>query len=386
MNSHFQMNPSPIPILIPLLNPNENDARLVSLLVSEGQHVEKDHIICTLETTKSTADVTAEAEGYISGLRFEEGQTVRAGDILCYLAESPDWKVPEAAIPVEETGISPNEIIRPEGSQTGIPKGLRITQPALALATANDMDLQQLPIGPFVTEKMVREVLQASISQKDLPVPDSVFDPNAIIIYGGGGHGKTLIELVNSLGKYHLVGIVDDGLRNNEKVMNLLVLGGSEILPELHARGVRLAVNAVGGVGDIYIRIKVFQSLDQASFTCPSVVHPTAYVEPSAALSPGVQVLPFAYVGSDVDVGFGVIVNTGAIVSHGCSVGNYSHIAPGTILAGDVIIGEGTLIGMGVTINLGVKIGFGTRIGNGATIKSDVPDESIVRAGSIWPP
>ena len=40
---------------------------------------------------------------------------------------------------------------------------------------------------------------------------------------------------------------------------------------------------------------------------------------------------------------------------------------------------------MGVTINLNVEVGNGARIGNGATIKSDVPDNGIIRAGSNWP-
>jgi acetyltransferase-like isoleucine patch superfamily enzyme len=40
---------------------------------------------------------------------------------------------------------------------------------------------------------------------------------------------------------------------------------------------------------------------------------------------------------------------------------------------------------MGVTINLGVKIGKGARIGNGATVKADVPENGIVKAGTIWP-
>ena len=41
-------------ILVPLLNPNETDARLVSLLVKEGQQVKEGDALGTLETTKST--------------------------------------------------------------------------------------------------------------------------------------------------------------------------------------------------------------------------------------------------------------------------------------------------------------------------------------------
>ena len=119
-----------------------------------------------------------------------------------------------------------------------------------------------------------------------------------------------------------------------------------------YQQGVRLAVNAVGGIGDVAVRIKIFQRIAQAGFACPAVVHPTAFVEASAQLSPGVQVFPHAYVGSDVRVGFGSIINTGAIVSHDCILGDYTNLSPGAILAGAVQVGSGALIGMGATINL----------------------------------
>jgi acetyltransferase-like isoleucine patch superfamily enzyme len=38
-----------------------------------------------------------------------------------------------------------------------------------------------------------------------------------------------------------------------------------------------------------------------------------------------------------------------------------------------------------VTVNLQVKIGAGARLGNGATVKTHVPENAVVRAGSTWP-
>jgi sugar O-acyltransferase (sialic acid O-acetyltransferase NeuD family) len=275
-------------------------------------------------------------------------------------------------------------ISEPEQSDDQIPAGLRITAPALALARQMDLALEKLPLGPLVTESLVRAHLNQA-GKPNLSAPQAAFDPTAIIVYGGGGHGKALIELLRAIGGYRLLGIVDDGLPVDQVILGLPVLGGGEALAELSERGVRLAANAVGGIGDLAVRVKVFQRLAQAGFTCPAAVHPAAYIESSASLSPGVQVFPHAYVGSEAHLGYGTIVNTGAIVSHDCQLGNYVNISPGAILAGGVQIGEGSLVGMGATVNLLVKIGPGARIGNGATVKSDVPQGGVVRAGSIWP-
>ena len=373
---------TPIPVHIPLLNPNEPEAKLVAINVNSGDYVHQYDVLCTLETTKSTADITAEAEGYIIGLNFHEGQIVRAGDALCYLANAPDATPPNAVSDHNEKSTSSTD---PELSPNGIPNGLRITKPGITLARQHNLDLNTLPINSLITEQFVRDLLDDLALETKYPKLDVELKPNSIIIYGGGGHGKTLIELILLMGDYHITGVIDDGIKSNEYILGIPVLGGNEILADLYSSGVRLAVNAIGGIGDVAIRMKVFKKLAQTGFECPVVLHPSAIIENSAVLTQGVQVFAHAYVGSESHIGYGVIVNTGSIISHGCHVGNYANISPGAILAGDVTLGESVLVGMGATVNLGVKIGKGARIGNGATIKSDVPETSFVKAGSIWP-
>jgi acetyltransferase EpsM len=361
------------PVLIPLLNPNEPEALITDLFISEGQLISKGDPVCILETTKSSAELVAETAGYVRALRFSKGQSVRAGEILCYLAPNPDWQPTE----------------KKEDTPTGVPQGLRISQPALKLARSLKLDLGKLPVGPIITQDVVRAFSQTTGSElpatKQRLLQEDAFDPTAILIYGGGGHGKMVIDLLRARAGYRIVGIVDDGLTGGDTIMGVPILGDARILPQLHDQGVRLAINAVGGIGNIGVRIKIFERLAEAGFTCPAVAHPTAYLDPSASLSAGSQVMALAYLGSEVRLGYGCIINTGAIISHDCQLQSYANISPGAILAGDVRVGESVLIGMGVTINLGVKIGQGARIGNGATVKSDVPAGGIVRAGAIWP-
>jgi len=363
-----------VPVKIPLVNPNDPEALLAEIFVVEGNQVNVGDLICTLETTKSTVDLIAESSGYFLSLQFNVGDTVLAGDILGYLAESLDWKPPV----ISETS----------GNMVGtgsFPEDLRITQPALELARSSGLDLALLPDDILVTESTVKTTLE-NIKSSHAFQTDSVFDPTAIMIYGAGGHGKSLLELIGALGTFNVVGFIDDGVPKGETVMGIPVLGDKRDLQDFYAKGIRLAVNAVGGIGHLRIREAVYRRLIDVGFNSPSVVHPTAYLEASACLSQGVQVFPFAYVGSEVEVGFGSIVNTGAIISHECILGDMVNISPGAILAGGVTVGDGVLIGMGVTVNLQVKIGAGARVGNGATIKSDVPEKSMIAAGSIWPP
>lgn len=371
------------PILVPLLNTNETEANLVELFLEEGKFVRAGEPLFTLETTKSVAEVTAEVDGYVHRIRFQTGETVQAGEILAYLSDQA--QLPDDQLLVEESSRQSTQ-----ETDEQILASLRITQPALTLARESQLDLSELPKGQFITEKMVQSILDqrrgSSLrsSAGDFPALGT-FDPSKIIVYGGGGHGKSVIEMLLAARVYKIIGVIDDGLPTGEKVLNIGVLGGYESLAKLHEQGVRQAVNAVGGIGNLNIRIEVFNRLERAGFVCPAIIHPSAVVEPSVNLSAGVQVFPLAYVGSEVKLGFGTIINTGAIVSHECHLGRYVNISPGAMLAGGVEVGEAALIGMGVTINLGVHIGAGARIGNGATIKSHVPDGQIVRAGSVWP-
>jgi sugar O-acyltransferase (sialic acid O-acetyltransferase NeuD family) len=354
-----------IPVTIPLVNPNEPEARLASLSVQNGQQVQVGDPLAVVETTKAAHELVAEASGFIVGVRSATGDPLRAGDVLCWIAAMPEWK-PTAAAPAIEAPVA----------------GRRITQPARRAAEQAGLDLAELPADRLITEEMVRAHIAATQSNA---LPSGPFGESDLVVYGGGGHGKSLIELIRTIGAHHIVGILDDGLPAGAEVLGVPVLGGRSILPELRRRGLGLAANAVGGIGDVRSRLQVSEALQHAGFECPPLIHPTAWLEATVQVAPGAQILPFAYVGSEAIIGRGAIVNTSAVVSHDCRLGEYANVAPGALLAGGVEVGEAALIGMGVTVHLGVRVGRYARCGNSAVITADVPEGALVRAGSLWP-
>ncbi|PKN85553.1 MAG: hypothetical protein CVU45_08570, partial [Chloroflexi bacterium HGW-Chloroflexi-7] len=211
--------PDLIQILVPLVNPNENESLLASLAVKEGQQVRKGDLLAVFETTKSTFDLLSESAGFILGIRAAEGDLLKTGELLCYLAQSADQTLPKDAHP---------EVSKPAAQNTG---DLRITQPALAYAQSNGIDLSVLPVGQLITEKMVRELSAAVLPE---------IDPGTLIIYGGGGHAKSLIDLIRAEGNYRIHGILDDGIAAGSQIMGVPVLGDGSKLPELRRQGIGL--------------------------------------------------------------------------------------------------------------------------------------------------
>jgi sugar O-acyltransferase (sialic acid O-acetyltransferase NeuD family) len=304
------------------------------------------------------------------------GDNLIVGATLCWISADPEWEPP----------------VDPAAGKEALDEAagdLRITGAARELAADLAIDLGALPTDRIITTDVVRQVASGSGEASegdgaDAGGPYAGADASSILVYGAGGHGKTLIDLLRTLGTYRIVGVIDDDA-SVEGVSGVPVLGGADKLEALRADGIGFAVNAVGTVGAARARLRVAGALARAGFLVPTLVHPSAVVEPSALLARGAQILARAYIGSDSLVGPDTIVNTGAIVSHDCTLGHHVHLTPGAILAGGVRVGDRTLIGMGATIFVGVSIGADVLIGNGARIHADVPDSTVVPTGAVWP-
>ena len=206
-----------------------------------------------------------------------------------------------------------------------------------------------------------------------------------ILIYGAGGHAKTVISLLRLL-DWDIAGIIDDGVDAGRLVSGVPVLGNGDLLPKLRADGVDSVVNAVGGIGNFSVRWKIFERLQKLDFSFPTLIHPAAFVEDTVTLADGIQVLAQSYISSESTVGFGTLINAGVIISHDGMIGKCVNLSPGALLAGQVTVEDFAQIGMGATVNLGVTVGTRARVGNGSTVKSDVPADGRVYAGTVWPP
>jgi sugar O-acyltransferase (sialic acid O-acetyltransferase NeuD family) len=362
-------------IVAPLVNTNEPEAEVIELNVLPSAPVARGDVVCVLETSKATMAVESEHDGWVGEVHVALHDRITAGDPIC---EVFDAVPPPSASPARA----------PAADSAGAGARPRLTRKAEAMARAAGIDLSTLPTDRFVTERDILALVGPA-----RPAPAGLDEtllarirPNSVVIFGGGGLARDLIDSMRTRHELEALCVVDDRLEPGQDVLGVPVVGGRDRLEALVEAGVRLAVNAVGGIGAIQVRIDIFEALERAGLQLATLVDRGAMVAPSATLAPGAQLFPGAVVSSGAVIGRGALINTGAIVSHDCRIGDYSHVAPGAILAGDVTVGEATLIGMGVTATLGCRIGSRCIVGNGAAVTADVPDRAIVSAGSVWPP
>lgn len=203
-------------------------------------------------------------------------------------------------------------------------------------------------------------------------------DKPRLLVYGAGGHAKTVIDAIRRQGRYDPVGVVDDDLdKRDSELQGFRVLWGPEVLKEFLADGVRCLFVAIG---DNSTRSRKTERLSQMGFEVVTVIDPAAIVLSGASIGPGTLLLPHSLTGVDATLGAGTIVSIGASVGHDCILGDYTQLAPGVRLAGNVHIGAESLLGLGATVIPGIDIGQRVTVGAGAAVVRDLPNE-VVAAG-----
>ena len=188
-----------------------------------------------------------------------------------------------------------------------------------------------------------------------------------VVIYGGGGHCKVLLEVFFEEQKYQVKGIYDD----NPKSDSLYGVKVSKSPPLSFFRN----KNCIVAIGDNATRKKIVQQL-QTNYVM--TIHPTAVISKFAKIGHGTQIMATAVVNPDTEIGHHCIINTGAIVEHDCLLGDYVHISPNATLGGGVKVGEGTQIGIGASVLPNLTIGKNVMVGAGAVVVENIPDNAVV--------
>ncbi len=188
---------------------------------------------------------------------------------------------------------------------------------------------------------------------------------DSVIVIGGGGHAKVVIDCILCAGDTAL-GILDDALEIGTRILGIPVLGKVGSWEKYKENKFIIAI------GNNEVRRSVSERMDVEWYTA---IHPAATVSRFATVGSGSVVMPKAVVNAGATVGEHCIVNTSAVVEHDNIIGDFAHISPSAALAGNVKVGEGTHIGIGASIKNNVTVCDGVTVGAGAVVVKNITEK-----------
>jgi len=195
-----------------------------------------------------------------------------------------------------------------------------------------------------------------------------------LILIGGGGHCKSVIEVAESAG-YNILGILDRPEKIGELVLGHKIMGcDDDILQYIDKAEFMITV---GFIKDSSVRIRLYNRLKEVGCKLATIIASTAHVSQYAKLGEGTVIMHNAFVNAGASIGNNVILNTFSNIEHDAVVGDQCHISTGVMVNGDCKIGKRVFVGSQSVLANGIMIGDDIIIGAGSVVRKSIEKKGI---------
>ncbi|WP_078555816.1 acetyltransferase [Bacillus alkalicellulosilyticus] len=196
-----------------------------------------------------------------------------------------------------------------------------------------------------------------------------------VIVVGGGGHAKVLIDILKLEGR-DIIGVTENDT-SKTNVLDIPIIGDDDLILTFPKDKIEL-INGIGSVKTVKVRRDIYTRFTKLGYRFATLIHPSAIIANGVSLDLGVQVMAGAIIQPGCRVGENTIINTRSSIDHDCIIGSHVHIAPGVTLSGGVIVEDNVHVGTSATVIQGISIDVGSCIGAGSVVLKDVKRNSKV--------
>lgn len=195
-----------------------------------------------------------------------------------------------------------------------------------------------------------------------------------LVLLGGGGHCKAVIEVAESAG-YKILGVLDMPEDVGKEILSTRVIGTDDDIPQYVDKAE--FVITVGFIKSPATRIKLYNRIKEVGGKLAIIIAPTAYVSKYATIGEGTVVMHNAFVNAGAKVGNNVILNTFTNIEHDAVIGNHCHISTGTMVNGECKVGERCFIGSQSVLANCIAIGDDIIVGAGSLVRKSISIKGI---------
>ncbi len=197
-----------------------------------------------------------------------------------------------------------------------------------------------------------------------------------IILVGGGGHCKSVIDVIEQENKFSIVGIVDIKEKIGESILGYKIIGCDNDLPELSKKYKNFIVT-VGQIKSPKLRIKLFKDLENLNVNMPAIISPLAYISKHSTIGKGTVVMHNVLVNCGVKIGSNCIINTKALIEHEAEIGNNCHISTNAVINGQCKVKNNCFIGSNATLTNNITIAENTILSAGSFLHKNSVENGL---------
>jgi pyruvate dehydrogenase E2 component (dihydrolipoamide acetyltransferase) len=163
----------PIPFIMPKFDMDQEKATIIAWSKKEGDYIEFDETILTVETEKVAIDVPAPATGTLARILFSDGDVVPVTQVIAYILKEGETL---ADLPQLDLVPEPAKIeVTPPGSPPGddVPTtSVNASPVAMRMAKQKGVDLSKVPAsGNRITRDDVERFIESQDNSKRVSVP-----------------------------------------------------------------------------------------------------------------------------------------------------------------------------------------------------------------------
>lgn len=352
------MNKSFSEIMAPQFGVNDESAILESWCFKNKEKVSKDDIVCILESSKATFDVTAPDGGYLKVL-VNDGDTIDVNQLIGVIIFDLEK--------FDEFNFEND--IKNDNDQ------VNLTLKARDLATKNNISSDQIKtIGNSLIrakdiEKLIQETKTTSVDH--LTIKENV-PQKPVVIYGAGKGGATILETIELEDKFDVVAFIDDNVRGDFENKPVFSFEDIDLLLSKNIK------NIIIGIANGKMRCELSYRLENLGFELINATHPNAYISKKVKIGKGNHIKAGAIIDRNTTIGNNNIIDNGVIIAHDNIIGDGCHLAPGCRLGSSIEINNYSILGIGSSVSTNVKIGKGCIVSLNTSVMSDQHDNSLI--------
>ena len=193
---------------------------------------------------------------------------------------------------------------------------------------------------------------------------------NNVILLGGGGHCRSVIDVIESTDLI-VKGVLDVQGKIGQIVCGYPIIGAIEEIQKFISPNHKYFIS-VGQIDNGGTRNRLYDMVTALELELTTIIDPSAYLSNHATLGKGSIIMKCSVINANAKIGLNSIINTGAIIEHDVNIGDHCHISTASTLNGGVSVGNNCFIGSGAVILQNVEIVSNTIIGASSLVLKSI--------------